>query len=123
MLQDLVDWIRNASQTVEATRFALSRPFHPDSFPNAVQDAPSRKLQMKIYRVLRFHAPEPPPASLVRARVKYWTKEVPRRDQMDRLVLLLNLIGIRLPSFCLTATVKTMFNAWPTSKRFRCCAG
>eukprot|EP00959_Pyramimonas_sp_CCMP1952_P203569 4256852-Pyramimonas_sp.AAC.1 len=99
LLQDMVEWIRNASPTVEATLYALSRPFHPDSvvyhmsralsryleFPNAVQDAPPRKLQMKIYRVLRSHAPDPPPASLVRARVMYWTKEVPRRDQTDRL--------------------------------------
>eukprot|EP00959_Pyramimonas_sp_CCMP1952_P062703 1310870-Pyramimonas_sp.AAC.1 len=31
LLQDMVEWIRNASQSVEAALYALSRPFRPDS--------------------------------------------------------------------------------------------
>eukprot|EP00959_Pyramimonas_sp_CCMP1952_P220375 4607330-Pyramimonas_sp.AAC.1 len=82
-----------------------------------VFQAQDHDLQAKIFSkvVARLYAP---PTSLLLPRLRYWNSRA-TMGQADRIRLQLMILASKLPGSCTIATLKSLVNAWPTSRRYR----
>eukprot|EP00959_Pyramimonas_sp_CCMP1952_P319627 6688018-Pyramimonas_sp.AAC.1 len=95
---------------------------HYLAIPHDPVDKPPKQLQKAISTFLMKHRPRMAPDQLLLPRLRYWNKDATRADAA-LISLRLNVMANQLLSFLITALLKTNFNAWPTTRRFRQATG